>query len=89
MDNKWIEEAVEKFRNLLVGQTERAERLSQIEKFDLTEKKAVNPIVIGICDGDGIGSIIMREARRVLAKLLKQEIDSGKVIIKEVKSLLK
>ena len=44
-------------------------------------------IVIGICGGDGIGPIIVREARRVLQLLLADEIASGKVELREIEGL--
>ncbi len=86
MDEKWIDSQVERFRSILVGQVKRAERLAE-QKSDSAEKNAGKPIVIGICDGDGIGKIIMAEARRVIDFLLKDELSSGKVVLKEVVGL--
>ena len=44
-------------------------------------------IVIGIIGGDGIGPIIVREARRVLEKLLKDELAAGRVELREIDGL--
>ena len=84
MDKKWIDESVERFRELLVQQAERAEGLAAVKS---QSKKNADRVVIGICDGDGIGSIIMREARRVLGYLMKAELESGAVMLKEIRGL--
>ena len=44
-------------------------------------------IIIGVCDGDGIGPIITAEASRVLEKLLAPEIAAGKVEIRQISGL--
>ena len=44
-------------------------------------------IVIGVVGGDGIGPIIVREARRVLEKLLEAELSSGRVELREIEGL--
>jgi len=44
-------------------------------------------LVIGVIGGDGIGPIIAEETVRVLKELLKDEIGSGKVEIKEIGGL--
>ena len=44
-------------------------------------------ITIGICPGDGIGPIIMREAERLMRILLRDEIDFGKVVVKKIDGL--
>lgn len=41
-------------------------------------------LVIGTCGGDGIGPVIMKEARRVLEELLKGEITGGKVELRSI-----
>ena len=70
--------AVDSFRVLLKEQLERIEHMSS-EKVDFTKKEVVT---IGLIDGDGIGPIIMSQARRVLEELLKEDIASGKVVLK-------
>ena len=75
--------ACESFRVLLEEQLARIAAMSN-EKVDFSEKKTVT---IGLVDGDGIGPIIMKQAVRVLNKLLKKEIESGSVVLKEINGL--
>ncbi len=83
--NKEILRACEHLKMLLNEQYDRVERLLSDEKcnFNLSDKK----IIIGLIDGDGIGPVIMREARKVLKELLKDEIDDGKVVLKDIEGL--
>ena len=67
MDNNYIDQACKQFRTLLEQQLERSARMDHAAK-DFSAQKQV---VIGLIDGDGIGPIIMREAKRVLEALLK------------------
>lgn len=87
MDKIWLDEQVEIFRELLSGQVERVKRLETKENCVSSAKKAGNCVVIGICDGDGIGPIIFKEARKILNFLLKDELESGAVKIKEIRGL--
>ena len=48
---------------------------------------AQKQVVIGLIDGDGIGPIIMREAKRVLEALLKEEITAGAIVLKPIEGL--
>lgn len=82
---KFIDAAVNDFKKLLLDQIERAEKLNNAEKAkDFT---SLSKIVIGICDGDGIGPIIVSEAKKVLEFLLKEEITSGKIEIRKIDGL--
>ena len=83
--NDYINNATEKFAELLKKQLERAEKLNQNENF--TDFTALDKIVIGIIPGDGIGPIILREAENILNFLLKDEIKSGKVELKKIEGL--
>ena len=83
--NDYINNATEKFAELLKKQLERAEKLNQNEDF--TDFTALDKIVIGIIPGDGIGPIILREAENILNFLLKDEIKSGKVELKKIEGL--
>ena len=51
---------------------------------DLSKKEK---IVIGVIGGDGIGPIIVEQAKRVLDILLKDEIATGRVEIREIGGL--
>ena len=73
----YINEACEKFRILLTEQLERAEIMEKgaVKKdFSAAEK-----IVIGIVGGDGIGPIIVDEAKRLIEFLLADEVKQGRV----------
>lgn len=85
VEEKAIEEAVEKFRGLMTAQLARAKKIKEDNAF--TDFQALETIVIGICGGDGIGPIITKESERVLAFLLKDEVASGKVQFKEIDGL--
>lgn len=73
----YINEACEKFRILLTEQLERAELMEKgATKKDFS---SADKIVIGIVGGDGIGPIIVDEAKRLIEFLLADEVKSGKV----------
>ncbi|MBQ9429084.1 MAG: isocitrate/isopropylmalate dehydrogenase family protein, partial [Clostridia bacterium] len=48
---------------------------------------ALDKLIIGVCDGDGIGPIICSEATRVLEILLASEIAGGKVELRRIEGL--
>lgn len=84
-NTKNIEIAQEKFAELIKSEFERIERMKQdneIKDFSKQEK-----IVIGVLPGDGIGPIIMAQALRVLKTLMKDELESGKVEIREIEGM--
>jgi len=78
-----IEAAVEKFRELLVSQCARAEKMKNVP----SKKTNGERVKIGLIDGDGIGPILMNEAKRVLSALLKNELEGGRVELKEIEGL--
>ncbi|MBS5335191.1 MAG: isocitrate/isopropylmalate dehydrogenase family protein [Firmicutes bacterium] len=49
--------------------------------------KSLNKIKVGLCGGDGIGPIIMKEARRLLNSLLSEELASGRIELCEIDGL--
>ena len=84
-NTKNIEVAQAKFAELIKSEFERIERMKQdneIKDFSKQEK-----IVIGVLPGDGIGPIIMAQALRVLKTLMKDELESGKVGIREIEGM--
>jgi isocitrate dehydrogenase (NAD+) len=85
LENKALDEAVAKFRELMENQLERAKIIK--EDKDFTDYQSLDKIVIGICGGDGIGPIITRESQRVIEFLLKDEVESGKVEFKVIDGL--
>ena len=44
-------------------------------------------VIIGILPGDGIGPIIMKQALRVIQKLLKPELENGHVEIRMIEGM--
>ena len=78
-----IELACEHFKALLLEQRARISSMN-CEKQDFSAKDTVT---IGLIDGDGIGPVIVKQARAVLNKLLASEISSGSVILKEISGL--
>lgn len=80
-----IDEYISHFKKLLEAQLERVERMeNNTERTDFSTKEK---IVIGVIGGDGIGPIIVDEARRVAGKLLADEIANGKIEIREIEGL--
>ncbi len=67
------------------------EQLLRVEMMDLeaefTDYSQLDKIIIGIIDGDGIGPVILSEARRVLVSLLKDEIASGRIELRTINGL--
>ena len=81
-----VADATGQFRNLLLDQLARIKTLK--EEFGGNKNFfQLSHITIGICAGDGIGPIIMEQAERLLRVLLKEEIDSGKIILKVIEGL--
>ena len=85
MDEKYIAESCAHFEALLRAQIKRAEKLENApQAVDYTKKDV---ITIGIVGGDGIGPIIVREAKRLLEDLLGAELQAGKIVLKEINGL--
>ena len=80
--NDYINNATEKFAELLKKQLERAEKLNQNEDF--TDFTALDKIIIGVVGGDGIGPAITAQAQRILEFLLKDEVEKGKIEFKVI-----
>ncbi|WP_198927503.1 isocitrate/isopropylmalate family dehydrogenase [Tissierella creatinophila] len=54
---------------------------------DFIDYGTTNPIIIGICGGDGIGPVITNEGHRVLELLLADEVKKGNVQFKVIEGL--
>ncbi|HIT33647.1 MAG TPA: isocitrate/isopropylmalate dehydrogenase family protein [Candidatus Faecousia intestinigallinarum] len=78
-----LELACGSFRTLLEEQLQRIEHMGQ-PAVDYTAKERVT---IGIAQGDGIGTIIVPQAVRVLEALLRDEIQAGTVALLEIPGL--
>ena len=85
VDKQVLEAAKEHFGKVLEGQLDRVENLKA--EGDWTDYSAVQPIIIGVLGGDGIGPTITEEAKNVLEYLLKQQVDSGKVEFRTIDGL--
>jgi len=85
MNDAAIEKAKEYFGQIVEEQLERVEALKKAA--DWIDYSQVKPIIIGIIGGDGIGSFIAKEARRVLEFMLEEEIKSGKVELRNIEGL--
>lgn len=82
---EFLEDAKRQFGELILSELERIERMKaggEPKDFSKLDK-----IVIGVMPGDGIGSIIMKQALRVLETLMKPEIESGKIEIRHIEGM--
>ena len=82
---EYIAAAAAQFEKLLREQLSRQERMEHAAAA--RDFAGAEHIVIGIIGGDGIGPIIVREAQRVLEKLLAEELKSGRVELREIEGL--
>jgi len=85
MGEQRIESAKDHFGELLGQQLERIEYLKTEDEW--ADFNTINPIIIGILGGDGIGPTITGEAQRVLEHLLEDEVAKGKVVFKVIEGL--
>lgn len=82
---EYIEKACEQFRTLLEEQLARVENMEKgAEAKDFSKMET---ITVGLVGGDGIGPIIMKQAEAVVRKLLAEEIESGKIVLKTIDGL--
>ncbi|MBR5868239.1 MAG: isocitrate/isopropylmalate dehydrogenase family protein, partial [Clostridia bacterium] len=80
-----ITSAVAHYEKVLRSQLERLDRIKS--EGDFVDFDSLPVLRIGVCGGDGIGPSITREAARVLAYLLEEEIQAGKVELVEIDGL--
>lgn len=81
-EEQMIQAAQEKLAALIREDLGRIERMKESQA--VTDFASLDKIVIGVMPGDGIGPIIMEQALRVMRELLKDELASGKVEIREI-----
>ncbi len=85
MQEVHIKQACAAFEQLLREQIARQERMELGAKAtDFTAKKTVT---VGVLGGDGIGPIIMEQVARVMQSLLREELDAGSLVIKNIEGL--
>ena len=80
-----VSRAMEAFAGLIEEQLERVARMK--ENSIPIDYAVCSPIIIGVAGGDGIGPAITQAARDVLTFLLKDAIDAGKIIFKDIEGL--
>ena len=81
----YIDSAVSQFKKLLEEQLERTARMETAAPAK--DFAHMDAITVGVVGGDGIGPIIVKQARRLLDVLLKDEIASGRIALKEIDGL--
>ena len=77
--------ACEKFRKILEDQLKRVEDMKS--QGDFVDYASLDKLIIGVCGGDGIGPIISKEAERVLAFMLSDLVEAGKVEFRTIDGL--
>ena len=85
MTDKNIDKATLHFQKLLRDQLARVEQMSAREVQ--TDYAELNPIIVGIIGGDGIGPFIAAEAQRVLESLLQRPMDAGNITFRVIEGL--
>ena len=85
MKTEDIQNAQEKFKELILGEEPRIEAMKRSSKP--TDFTALDKIVVGILPGDGVGPILMKQGIRVLKELVKDEIETGKIELREIEGL--
>ena len=85
MTEAQVQNALKHFEQLIREQNERSENIKK--QGDFIDYNSLDKLTIGVCGGDGIGPIITNEAARVLAFLLKDDVDAGKIEFKEINGL--
>ena len=81
----YIQDAVAQYEKVLRQQITRCEKMEHAAVPK--DYSALSTVTIGLCGGDGIGPVIMEQARRLLHTLLEKEISEGKVVLKEIQGL--
>ena len=76
---------MKQFENIVAAQLKRIEKMK--EEQDFIDYKTLDKIIIGIIGGDGIGPAITSHAHRVLATLLADEVQKGKVEFRVINGL--
>jgi isocitrate dehydrogenase (NAD+) len=80
-----IQTAADKFAELIKSQIERVNRMKEEKEF--IDYSKLDKIIIGVVGGDGIGPAITREAHRIMAFLLSDEVSEGKVEFRVIEGL--
>src|SRR3989338_3445496 len=85
MSKQLIEKAKEHFGKIVEEQLQRIEIMKKGSKK--VDYSSLDPIIIGVCFGDGIGEVISKHAQRVLEYVLREEVENGKIAFKDIAGL--
>lgn len=85
IDRLAIDRAKEHFGSLLERQMSRVDAIK--EEGDFIDWSTLDTINIGVIGGDGIGPAITESARLVLARLLSDEVASGRIVFRNIDGL--
>ena len=80
-----VKAAQERFGNLIEEELQRIESMKN--DHEVTDFSKLDKVIIGILPGDGIGPIIMKQALRVIQKLLKPKLENGHVEIRMIEGM--
>ena len=78
-------EVLEKYEKVILSQLERIENMKA--QGDFVDYTKLDPLVIGVCGGDGIGPMITEAGRKVLEFLLAEKVKSGKIQFRTIDGL--
>ena len=84
MNKELIEQAKERFGRLIEAE---AVRIAAMKETAAPNFAALDRLVIGILPGDGIGPLIMKQALRVLRRLLDGELAAGGIELRHIDGL--
>ena len=76
---------LDKFEAVVESQRKRI--MDMKAQDDFIDYSKLDKLIIGVCGGDGIGPVITHEAERVLRFLLKNDIERGRIVFKEIDGL--
>ena len=76
---------IQDFEKLVQEQLKRVERMKN--EPPAIDYSGLDKIIIGFVDGDGIGPVIMKQTRRVLDEILREDVAEGRVEMRTVEGL--
>lgn len=80
-----IKTAQEKFGTLIENESARIDRMKASQ--EVTDFSNKEKIIVGILSGDGVGPILMKQALRVLNELVGEEINQGKIELRQIEGM--
>lgn len=76
---------IQDFEKLVQEQLKRVERMKN--EPPAIDYSGLDKIIIGFVDGDGIGPVIMKQTRRVLDEILREDVAEGRVEMRTIEGL--